>query len=167
MMGDIKLNLGSGNTKKEGFTNVDIHKFSNVDIVHDMEKRLPFKNDTVSEIYSHHSLEHCRMHKIKEILKDWYRVLKKDGILKIIVPEITSCMKTFLEASETDPEKWRWKISYIMGGIHKQYDRDFHKSAFTEYSLKKVVEKAGFVIQDVHLVETTRNDCIHLTAIKN
>jgi len=71
----VKLNLGSGNSKwgkDNGYINIDIENFEYVDIVHDIEKTLPFKNETVDEIFCRHALEHCSMASVPKMLKDWY-----------------------------------------------------------------------------------------------
>ena len=103
---------------------------------------------------------------IPAMLKDWKRVLKKDGKVKIIVPEIEACMRNFLNSDETDNDKWSWKIEYIFGRQHKQAGQQLHKSAFTPTHLKKIVVNAGLVISSIDIINNGRNDCIHLTAHK-
>lgn len=162
----MKLNLGSANVRIEGYTNLDIYPFENVDILHDIEKRLPFENDSIEEIYCHHALEHCSMEAISSMLKDWNRVLKTDGKIRIITPEINSCMKKFLETPESDSNKWGYMIEYILGGQHHQEGQQFHKSAYTVERLKNLVENSGFKVDEIHIINNGRNDAIHLVAFK-
>ncbi len=54
----MKLNLGCGYNKLEGYVNVDIDKKCKPDIVANLEKKLPFKSSSVDEIIMFHSLEH-------------------------------------------------------------------------------------------------------------
>ena len=165
----VKLNLGSGNAhnmKELGFTNIDIHKTHSVDIVHDIEKRLVFDDDSVDEIYSSHSLEHCSMAAVPTMLNDWKRILKKGGKIVVIVPEIEACMRTFLKTPETNRDKWGWQIEYILGGQHHQAGQQLHKSAFTPTHLQNLVESAGLVVSSNEIRNNGKNDCIHLTAYK-
>ncbi len=165
----LKLNLGSGNSKSmqdAGYVNIDIHKTHHVDVVHDIEKRLPYEDNTVDEIYSSHSLEHCSMAAVPRMIDDWRRVLKSRGIIQVIVPEIEACMRNFLASPETDNDKWNWKIEYILGGQHHQAGQQLHKSAFTPTHLQKLVENAGLVVTSNKIQNNGKNDCIHLIAHK-
>ena len=162
----MKINLGSGNSKIEDYVNVDIYKFHNVDIVHDIEKTLPFENESIEDIYCSHALEHCSMAVVPKMLSDWYRVSKKDTRVRIIVPEIEACMKKFIEMSETDPNKWGYAIEYVLGGQDKQTGQQFHKSAYTPTHLKNLVEAAGFVVDSLQIRYNGRNDCLYLDAHK-
>ena len=165
----IKLNLGSGNSKNTqdaGYINIDMFKWDYVDVVHDIEKRLPYEDDSIDEILCSHALEHCSMAAVPKMISDWRRVLKQGGIIRVIVPEIEACMRNFLASPETDNNKWNWKIEYILGGQHHQAGQQLHKSAFTPTHLQKIVENAGLVVSSNKIQNNGKNDCIHLIAHK-
>ena len=163
-MKPLKLDLGGGFQELEGFTNVDLYENPAVDIVHDIETKLPFEDNSVDEIRLHHSLEHCAMQSLPGMALDWYRVLKPGGQLRIVVPEIEGCMSNFLAASEDD--KWGWRIEYILGAQHNNIGQQFHKSAFTPASLQKLVESVHFVVDSLTVENNGKNDCVHLLAHK-
>jgi SAM-dependent methyltransferase len=48
---------------------------------------LPFKDNSLDFIVSSHSIEH--MNNTRKMFKEWYRVLKKDGIIGFIMPDKT------------------------------------------------------------------------------
>ncbi|MGB7295227.1 MAG: methyltransferase domain-containing protein [Candidatus Aminicenantales bacterium] len=79
----MKLNLGCGTDHKEGYINVDISTHCNPDKVWDLRKRIPLKGDSVSEIRAYNIVEHLE---VKDIMKEFYRVLKKGGLLDILCP---------------------------------------------------------------------------------
>ncbi|MCK4462822.1 MAG: class I SAM-dependent methyltransferase [Candidatus Omnitrophica bacterium] len=83
----VKLDIGCGKNKvSEDFIGLDIKKPA--DIVMDVsEKKLPFGNESVDEIYSSHLLEHVENPVF--VLKEIYRVLKKDGMLTLQYPHFT------------------------------------------------------------------------------
>ncbi|GAG04729.1 unnamed protein product [marine sediment metagenome] len=79
----MKLNMGGGLIKKEGFTNVDILK--GADIKHDLNKSpYPFKDNSIEYIYTSHTLEHLKEPEL--FFNEVQRILKKGGRCEIIVP---------------------------------------------------------------------------------
>jgi predicted SAM-dependent methyltransferase len=54
----LKIDLGCGPHKREGFTGVDCLPFPGVDIVTDLRQRWPFDDNAVSEAHMSHALEH-------------------------------------------------------------------------------------------------------------
>ena len=81
-----KLNIGSGTQKfeEEGWINIDIYQYPEVDIVRDVEKGLPFDDESVEKIYTSHFLEHVK--DLNFVMEECHRVLKKGGVMHIIVP---------------------------------------------------------------------------------
>lgn len=87
---EIRLDLGCGRNKREGFTGVDAIKFPNVDLVADLRKKWPWKDGEVSEVHSSHFLEHLTGDERTHFYNELYRVMKKDGKAQIIVPHWSS-----------------------------------------------------------------------------
>ncbi|MDR0913319.1 MAG: methyltransferase domain-containing protein [Methanobrevibacter sp.] len=85
----MKLHLGCGEKYLEGFTHCDIRKYHHVDYVIPVDD-LPFDDESVDEIYACHVLEHFGRHEVLNVLKEWSRVLKTDGFLRIAVPDFDS-----------------------------------------------------------------------------
>jgi len=80
-----KLNFGCGKNIKQGYINVDITNFDEVDKVFDFNVfSYPFKNNEFDEIYSDNILEH--LDNIPFVMRELHRITKKDGIIRIIVP---------------------------------------------------------------------------------
>ena len=78
-----KLNIGCGYVKKEGFINIDISKSVNPDTVVDIEKGLPFKDNTFDYIYSSNVLEEIRPQYWSFVLSEISRVAKDGCILEL------------------------------------------------------------------------------------
>lgn len=82
----MKVNLGGGDIKIDGYINVDYDPLTNPDYVCDIEKdKLPFEDDTVETIVAHHILEHLGEGFFNAI-KEMYRVSKHGTIIDIRVP---------------------------------------------------------------------------------
>jgi ubiquinone/menaquinone biosynthesis C-methylase UbiE len=85
---NVKINLGSSDRTKEGFLNLDILAAKGVDIVYNLNKGIPLKDDSVTEIYAGHILEH--LDDTVKIMEEIYRVCKNGAIVKIKVPYFKS-----------------------------------------------------------------------------
>jgi len=86
-----KLNLGTGNDYRQGWVNVDSNKEIKADVYHNLDSYpYPFKDEEFDYILSSHIIEHLdNPLKFTEELK---RILKKDGLICIIVPHYTNPM---------------------------------------------------------------------------
>jgi predicted SAM-dependent methyltransferase len=84
----MKLNLGCGNDIKKGYVNVDNIKLKGVDKVVDLEKKLPFKSNSCNEIIAYKIIEH--LHNPHFFIEECYRILKKDGVLKLSAPHTSN-----------------------------------------------------------------------------
>ena len=83
----IKLNLGCGEDRKDGYINVD--KFGRPDLLHDLETfPWPWEDKSVSEILLKHVLEHLgeATDIYLKIIKELYRISLPDAKIFIIVP---------------------------------------------------------------------------------
>ena len=84
------LDIGCGKKKHEGAIGFDVKKLPGVDIVGNIDKRLPFKNNEFNVIYCSHILEHCKKEKYIQFIEEIHRIAKPNGMVKIKVPYYTS-----------------------------------------------------------------------------
>ncbi len=85
----LKLNLGCGARKVDGWTGVDSSALFNPDVVCDLEKfPWPWENDSVDEILLIHTLEHLGQETrvFLEIMRELYRVCCDGAKIHIAVP---------------------------------------------------------------------------------
>ncbi|MBL8379796.1 MAG: methyltransferase domain-containing protein [Burkholderiales bacterium] len=80
----VRIDLGCGARKEEGFIGLDRSPAAGVDIVADLDADLPLADDCVDCLVASHSLEHVRdlMHAIREI----YRVCRHGAAICIVAP---------------------------------------------------------------------------------
>ena len=87
MAEEIKLNLGCGQHKKDGFINVD--KSGDADLIHNLEIfPWPWEDNAVSYVLMHHVLEHLgeKTDVFLHIIKELYRVSMPDATIEVTVP---------------------------------------------------------------------------------
>jgi predicted SAM-dependent methyltransferase len=83
----MKLNLGCGKHKLDGYLNVDIS--GNPDLIFDLETfPYPWEDNSITEIKMTHVLEHlCESKKdFKKMIQELYRICKNSATIDIVVP---------------------------------------------------------------------------------
>ncbi len=80
----IKIELGCGRTKQEGYIGVDRFDMPGVDVVADLNSKFPFDDDSIDEIWACHSLEH--LEDLSHVFSEIYRIIKNKGIVRILAP---------------------------------------------------------------------------------
>lgn len=156
-----KLNLGCGKDIRNGYVNFDTYQYGRVDVIGNIEDPLPFQNDYFEEIYCSHVLEHISITKINNVLTECYRILKKDGVFEIIVPDLKDACERFLKNNCKYDEYY----DYIFGD-QSQPGQQIHKSGFTIEKIKTELLKAHFQIVDVTVMPNQFNNCIKIYAKK-
>ncbi len=86
----LKLDLGCGPNKREGFTGVDNISFPGVDVVHDLRTPWPWEKESVEEVHASHFLEHLTNDQRVHFWNELYRALKPGAKASIIVPHWSS-----------------------------------------------------------------------------
>lgn len=132
----VRLNIGSGKETIVGFTSVDKHVAA--DVQADMGD-LPYESGSVDEIYCCHALEHVGFHDVPAVLREWHRVMRPGGLLRVIVPSLDFACAVWLHGSDRDYAR------QIMFG-NQEHDGEYHKTGWKESDLRADVEAAGFVV---------------------
>jgi len=132
-----KLHIGCGKKYIPGFIHIDARKFPHVDYVSSADKLDMFDDNSVDLIYSCHLLEHFGRHQVEDVLKEWNRVLKPGGILRLAVPDFDAVVEVYQKNRDLEEI-----YGLVMGG--QDYEYNFHKSIFNFNNLSKMLKKVGF-----------------------
>jgi len=67
-------------------------------LLKDLRKGLPFKDDSVDFIYTSHFINYClKKYEAKYVLEECHRVLKKGGVVRIVVPDLELLARKYVE----------------------------------------------------------------------
>lgn len=124
----IRLNLGAGALKIEGWTAIDRSLGTEAYPLTD------YADDSVEEIRASHILEHFPAAQAQAVVDEWARALRPGGRLRIAVPGFENIMELY---KQQDPRVGQ----FLMGG--QVDDNDYHKSAWNEGTLRTIMENAG------------------------
>ena len=93
----MRLDIGCGENKHEGFIGIDKRRLPTVDRVVDLDKEsLPFPNNSVDEVILYHVLEH--LESPWRVMREVIRVCRDGAIIRVRFPYL------FHENSYKDPE---------------------------------------------------------------
>jgi len=84
---DLLLNIGCGPVPMAGWVNVDIARGPQVDVVWDLRQGLPFSDNSCDAIFSEHVIEHLSKTDGENLLRECYRVLQPEGVLRLSTPD--------------------------------------------------------------------------------
>lgn len=83
----MKIDLGCGPNKKEGFVGVDQFEFPGVDhVVMLGSAPMPFEDGSVEEVHASHFVEHLTAAERCYLMNDLFRVMKPGAKMTMIVP---------------------------------------------------------------------------------
>jgi SAM-dependent methyltransferase len=97
--GTLKVHLGPGQEKYlAGWVNVDANFLTaRIDVWADIRYRLPFRDNTVDAIYSHHVIEHLADHRLTFHFREMFRILKPGGVVRVGGPDGETAARKFVE----------------------------------------------------------------------
>jgi len=135
----MKLNIG-GKIKKDGWKILNAQESDEVDYVGNFNDLSRFEEESFSEVYASHVLEHIEQKKIHSTLLGVNRILKPKGKFYISVPDIDVLFKFFIN----QPDK---KIKFhvmrmIFGAQDDKYD--FHYIGWNFEFLYDFLSQANF-----------------------
>lgn len=137
-----RLHIG-GKTRKKGWEIFNALSDSSVDHLGDAADLSRFEDNTFTEIYASHVLEHFEYQfQLKMVLAEWFRSLAPGGILYISVPNLDLFAELWNGQGTTDSERF-FIMQMIFGGHTDAFD--YHFSGFNEAILSKYLKECGFV----------------------
>ena len=159
------LHVGCGYLNKshlKGFNNdnwkeirFDIDKNVNPDIVGTLTDKKLVETGSVDALYSAHNIEHIYPHQVPIALKEFYRVLKEDGMVVITCPDLQSVCEVVVQDKLLEPlyDSPSGPISPIdtmyghRGFIAQGKEYMAHKGGFTYSVLNSAFYEAGFKVR--------------------
>ncbi len=137
-----KLNLGCGNKAfGESFINVDNLDLPGVNVVADAGNLSAFEDNTVDFIYASHLLEHFPRTKTFGVLKEWYRVLKWGGMVRIAVPDFDAVFEWYNRTKDIENiQNWIYGNSTQTEKLNEFR----HHRIFNFSNLRAVLTEIGF-----------------------
>ncbi len=150
----MKLNCGCGKkyVVEDDWVNIDfIPADANVKKVN-LLGELPFAASSVDVVFSSHMLEHFTRSQAEVFLKRCYRIMKKGGIVRIVVPDLEDVCKEYLRVLELakTSDDYSEKYKYVTIELLDQISRKKSGGEMLKYWLSEnadieyIKERTGF-----------------------
>jgi SAM-dependent methyltransferase len=135
----VRLNIGGGGTEIPGFLNIDKKTGWDACPLRRSHERGEsyFADNSVDEIYCSHLIEHFGVAEAERALREWVRVLKPGGIIRLATVDL---MKVAGALADGNPDNLPI-LGYLYGGQTDEYD--FHKSGYNDYWLERLMRECG------------------------
>jgi predicted SAM-dependent methyltransferase len=101
---------------------------------------MKYADNSIDEIYSSHLLEHFGKNEIIPVLREWARVLRLGGVLKMNLPNLEWCIRNWL--SQPEEQRWGFNLDMIFG--NQANPGEYHKTGFSRAHLECYLRRAGF-----------------------
>lgn len=89
------LNVGCGYSFHKDWTNIDFSSTGEDVIAHNLLNGIPYADESFEVVYHSHVLEHFSKNDGKKFIGECYRVLKREGILRIGVPDLQKIIQEY------------------------------------------------------------------------
>ena len=144
------LNLGCGKRFHPSWVNINFNSTGEGVIAHDLSKGIPFPDASFDVVYHSHLLEHFSQAAGKTFLQECYRVLRPQGILRVVVPDLEQIARTYLialEKASNGSQLWADNYQWILLEMYDQVARDYSGGEMVKYLARETIPNEEFVFQ--------------------
>ncbi len=152
--GLVLVNLACGSVFHPAWRNFDVMPVAPEVKPLDLRRPLSFEDESVDVCYASHVLEHLRRNEAKAFVSECFRVIRKGGVLRLVVPDLESIVREYLrllEEVEGGSIEARHNYEWIIVELLDQLVRNNSGGDMYRYLVGGKVPNARFVISRVGL----------------
>ncbi|HUG11226.1 MAG TPA: methyltransferase domain-containing protein [Opitutaceae bacterium] len=139
----LLLHPGCQKIRKEGWVNIDLAGFP-VELNWNLLRPLPFPDDCADAVFHEHLQEHFSLVEGLGLTREFCRVLKPGGILRIGVPDAGRYLRGYVDESSAFLETIRPGRPTRLLAIQDLFYWPGHRTMYDFETLRLVVAAAGF-----------------------
>lgn len=150
------LNVGCGNKFHIDWVNVDMVSNSPEVISANLIEGIPFPDESFDVVYHSQVLEHIPKEDASGFIKECFRVLKPNGIIRVVVPDLENIVdeyKRFLnECLENPNELSDANYEWIKLEMFDQTVRNFNGGLMGEYLKKPTLINEDYILDRIGFI---------------
>jgi|SRR5713226_1512368 len=142
------LNLGCGVRFHPEWENVDFRSTGPGVRAHDLRKGVPYPDAAFEVVYHSHLLEHFPKESALIFLRECYRVLKPEGVIRVVVPDLEAIVRLYLEAqgrASRGERGWAENYDWMLLEMYDQTVREHSGGSCNEFYRQEPVPNWEFV----------------------
>jgi predicted SAM-dependent methyltransferase len=139
----LLLHPGCQKVRKEGWINIDLAGFP-VDLAWNLLRPLPFPASVADVVFHEHLLEHFSLRDGLNLSRDWFRVLRPSGVLRIGVPDAGSYAHSYVEDPDGFLSKIRPNRPTPLLALQELFYWQNHRTMYDFETLRLLLMAAGF-----------------------
>lgn len=147
------INLGCGDKYHKDWVNIDLYSDSPFVKSCDLRKGIPFAENSFEVVYHSQVIEHYEKDDARRFMKECYRVLKPDGIIRIVTPDLENVVRNYLfylEANINNPtEDTIANYEWMMLELYDQAVRNDWGGEMAKFLQRSGVINEQFVIDRI------------------
>lgn len=144
------LNLGCGYRYYPSWTNINFVSTGEGVIAHDLQQGIPFPDESFDLVYHSHVLEHLPKAEAEPFIKECSRVLRPQGVLRVVVPDLEQIARMYLYALEQASNaylEWADNYQWMLLEMYDQTVRNHSGGEMWAFLSQKEVSNQEFVIK--------------------
>jgi len=144
MIEEKYVNLGCGERYREEWLNFDLNPRNTAVTKCDLLRGIPLAAESCDVVYHSHVLEHLRPDEARSLLGECYRVLKPEGVLRVVVPDLEQICRLYIKSLEegvTGNDKRTW----VMLEMYDQCVREKSGGDMREYLARPELPEESFI----------------------
>lgn len=139
MTDNIFLHLACGKRHLPGWIHVDVDDYPHIDYRHGVEALPMFSDNYADLIYNCHQLAYYDRFEFQKVLREWRRVLKPGGVLRVSTPDFEKVIAVYRRNGDLKEH-----YGFLYGRYVTQDGPVFYKMIYDERTLFAALEEAGF-----------------------
>lgn len=149
----VLVNCGCGDKWHKAWINIDFNSNSKHVKKHNILQGLPLQTRSVDVVYNSCMLEHLTRNQAQDFIAECSRILKDNGILRIVVPDLENICEEYLNILKhikSGDEEYEEKYEYIVIELLDQMSREYSGGEMLKYwksknkNSKYILERTGY-----------------------
>jgi len=147
------LNVGCGSKYHKDWVNVDMYSNSSDVISCNLLRGIPFPDEQFEILYHSQVLEHFPKEKAFDFMKECHRVLKKNGTIRVVVPDLENIVdeyKKYLNENLKNPStQTEANYDWILLEMYDQTVRNYGGGQMGKYLHQEKIVNEQYVIDRI------------------
>jgi len=144
------LNLGCGHRYHPDWTNINFTSTGKGVIAHNLKQGIPFPDESFDFVYHSHVLEHFPKSEAEHFIKECYRVLRPQGVLRVVVPDLEEIARMYLhslEKASSSSEECEQNYQWMLLEMYDQTVRNESGGEMKSFLSRKELSNQEFVVK--------------------